>query len=100
MAGGNRNDIEVFDPSEAQWTVIGPRFPNSWGRDRMYATVSLNKDMIIAGGKVAGGESNAIFTLSVDNGIFALTQWETTLTVGRSDAVAIPLPLTWKIDCR
>ena len=97
VAGGKRDDIEVFDPSEAKWTVIGPRFPSSWDHMQQSA-VSVNKDMIIIGGY--GGQGNEIFTLSVDDGTFALTQWETTLSQGRYDAVAIPLPVTWKIDCQ
>ena len=99
IAGGQySNTIEVLDPSEAQWNLIGVTLPLVLHQQ---TGVTVGHDFLVVGGSTGGssGYTREMYRLSLVNGAYSLIELPTKLSVARDECVAMPLPAHLVSNC-
>ena len=98
IAGGEYSKtIEVLDPSEGQWNLIGVTLPLVLYQ---LTGVTVGQDFLVVGGSSSGsGYRREMYRLSLVNGTYNLNKLPTKLSVARDEFVAMPLPAHLVSNC-
>ena len=99
IAGGPySNTIEVLDPSEAQWNLIGVTLPSALYHQ---TGVTVGHDFLVVGGSTGGssGYRSEMYHLSLVNGTYGREDFPARLSIARARSVAMPLPAHFASNC-